>query len=105
NFCEVEQIQNPDNHYPNDHVHNKNKEYMWGNSDLPNRVMNRASRNALSVHFDVPPKEFIFLVRKLLGAYTFLHVIQAEIRGNTIIEPFLPMQEEDDKQTVQRMSR
>ena len=58
--------------------------------------MNKAGRNALSVHFDVPPKEFIFLFRKLLGAYTFLHVINAEVRGNTILEPFIHMQEDSD---------
>src|SRR5699024_12040319 len=70
----------------------------------PSRVMGRAGRNALSVHFDVPPKEFIFLVRKLLGAYTFLHVIRAEIRGNTLLEPFFPMQEEEDKRSEEHTS-
>ena len=77
-------------------VLNDKGEYCWGKSNLPNRIMNRASRNALSVHFDVPPKEFIFLARKLLGAYTFLHVIEAEVRGNTILEPFIHMQEDAD---------
>jgi len=32
----------------------------------------------------------------LLGAYTFLHVIEAEVRGNTILEPFIHMQEDAD---------
>src|SRR5699024_1268243 len=64
-FVAIEPLQNPDRHSPSANVLNENKEYMWGNSDLPSRVMNRASRNALSIHFDVPPKEFIFLVRKL----------------------------------------
>ena len=102
-FVAIEPLQNPDRHSPSANVLNENKEYMWGNSDLPSRVMNRASRNALSIHFDVPPKEFIFLVRKLLGAYTFLHVINAEIRGNTLLEPFLPMQEAKDQTTVREL--
>ena len=50
----------------------------------------------------MPPKEFIFLARKLLGAYTFLHVIEAEVRGNTILDPFLPMSEQEDLALVAR---
>ena len=63
-------------------------------------ALHRASRTALSVHFDVPPKEFIFLFRKLLGAYTFLHVIKAQVRGNTILEPFIHMREDEDRERV-----
>ncbi|MDF1820945.1 MAG: AarF/ABC1/UbiB kinase family protein [Alcanivoracaceae bacterium] len=95
-FEAVEVLQDPERFPPPDHVLNERGEYLWGASDLPSRMVARASRNALSVHFDVPPKEFIFLARKLLGAYTFLHVIEAEVRGNTILEPFLPMHEEED---------
>ena len=95
-FEAVEVLQDPDRYPPPASVLNENGEYCWGKSNLPNRIMNRAGRNALSVHFDVPPKEFIFLARKLLGAYTFLHVIESEVRGNTILEPFIHMQEEDD---------
>lgn len=95
-FEAVEVLQDPDRYPPPASVLNDSGEYCWGKSNLPNRIMNRAGRNALSVHFDVPPKEFIFLARKLLGAYTFLHVIESEVRGNTILEPFIHMQEEDD---------
>lgn len=102
-FEAVEPLQDPQRFPVPASVLNSKQEYMWGESDLPSRVMGRASRNALSVHFDVPPKEFIFLVRKLLGAYTFLHVIRAEIRGNTLLEPFLPMQEEEDKAIVKTL--
>jgi len=102
-FEAVEPLQDPQRFPVPASVLNSKQEYMWGESDLPSRVMGRASRNALSVHFDVPPKEFIFLVRKLLGAYTFLHVIRAEIRGNTLLEPFLPMQEEEDKAIVRTL--
>ncbi|ASK33916.1 ABC transporter [Alcanivorax sp. N3-2A] len=99
-FEAIEALQDPDRFPPPDAVINERGEYLWGESDLPNRVMNRASRTALSVHFDVPPKEFIFLFRKLLGAYTFLHVIRAKVRGNTILEPFVHMREEEDQQRV-----
>ncbi|PKM22910.1 MAG: ABC transporter [Gammaproteobacteria bacterium HGW-Gammaproteobacteria-14] len=101
-FEAVEVLQDPERHPPPANVVNERGEYLWGKSDLPSRMVARASRNALSVHFDVPPKEFIFLARKLLGAYTFLHVIEAEVRGNTILEPFLAMREAEDQALVAR---
>lgn len=88
-FMAVEVLADPDVHPMPDYVLNERREYLWGKSDLPDRVMLKASKSALSVHFDVPPKEFIFLARKLLGAYTFLHVIRAEVRGDTILRPYL----------------
>lgn len=99
-FEAIEVLQDPDRYPPPSNVINEKGEYLWGKSDLPSRIMARASRNALSRHFDVPPKEFIFLARKLLGAYTFLHVIEAEVRGNLILEPFLGMGEKDDRDLV-----
>lgn len=95
-FEAIEVLQDPEKFPPPADLLNENLEYRWGESNLPGRIMNKAGRNALSVHFDVPPKEFIFLFRKLLGAYTFLHVINAEVRGNTILEPFIHMQEDSD---------
>lgn len=88
-FMAVEVLADPDVHPMPDYVLNERKEYLWGKSDLPDRVVAMASKSALSLHFDVPPKEFIFLARKLLGAYTFLHVIRAEVRGDEILRPYL----------------
>ncbi len=88
-FMAVEVLADPDVHPMPAYVLNERKEYLWGKSDLPDRVIAKASKATLSVHFDVPPKEFIFLARKLLGAYTFLHVIRAEVRGDTILRPYL----------------
>lgn len=88
-FMAVEVLADPDVHPMPAYVLNERKEYLWGKSDLPDRVMAKASKSAISTHFDVPPKEFIFLARKLLGAYTFLHVIRAEVRGDTILRPYL----------------
>ncbi len=94
-FMGVEVLQDPDKYPPPSNVLNENKEYLWGESDLPSRILAEAGKNAFSTHFDVPPKEFIFLSRKLLGAYTFLHVIEAEVRGNLILDPFLKRMEEN----------
>ena len=102
-FEAVEVLQDPDRFPPPPEVLNERGEYLWGESDLPNRIMARASRNALSMHFDVPPREFIFLARKLLGAYTFLHVISARVRGNLVLDPFLHMNEEADRAMVEQL--
>lgn len=99
-FEAVEVLQDPDRFPPPPHVLNERGEYLWGESDLPRRIMARTGRTALSRYFDVPPKEFIFLARKLLGAYTFLHVIEAQVRGNLILEPFIGMGEEHDRALV-----
>lgn len=99
-FEAIEVLQDPDRFPPPAELLTEQGEYCWGKSDLPSRVMARAGRSALSIHFDVPPKEFIFLFRKLLGAYTFLHVIDAQVRGNHILDPYLAMQEEEDVQRV-----
>lgn len=88
-FMAVEVLADPDVHPMPAYVLNERREYLWGKSDLPDRVMAKASRAAISKHFDIPPREFIFLARKLLGAYTFLHVIRAEVRGDTILRPYL----------------
>lgn len=103
-FEAIEVLQDPDRYPPPSEVVNERGEYLWGESDLPNRIMAKASRNALSRYFDVPPREFIFLARKLLGAYTFLHVIEAQVRGNEILEPFLGMNEPADQDLVARMN-
>lgn len=103
-FEAIEALQDPERYPPPPETLTPDLKYRWGDSDLPARVMARAGKNALSRHFDVPPKEFIFLMRKLLGAYTFLHVIRAEVRGNDILEPFLPLKEDSDRALVAQLN-
>lgn len=95
-FEAVEPLQDPDRFPPPAEVLNERGEYLWGESTLAARIVGRAGRNSFSLYFDVPPKEFIFLFRKLLGAFTFLHVIKAEIRGDSLLRPYLARFEADD---------
>ena len=37
----------------------------------------------------MPPREFVFLNRKLIGVYTFIAVLGAEFNGAELIEPYL----------------
>lgn len=61
--------------------------YMWAKSRLHTRVTTRAAKNAASKHFSVPPKEFMFISRKFMGAYTFMTVIDAHIYARSLLEP------------------
>lgn len=55
--------------------------YDWGSSDLPMRAGKLAAANALSVHFRVPPREIVFLHRRLAGVFIMLATLRSEIDG------------------------
>jgi predicted unusual protein kinase regulating ubiquinone biosynthesis (AarF/ABC1/UbiB family) len=64
-------------------------DYCWGVSDLPQRVALAASRASLSFAFRVPPKEFVFLHRKLGGVFMFLAELQAELNAHPLLLPYM----------------
>ncbi|KZZ40602.1 ABC transporter [Oleiphilus sp. HI0130] len=68
--------------------------YLWNESDLPTRIAKIAARSAVSRYFKIPPKEFVFLNRKLVGVYTFISVLRARFDGEPILREYLeiPMQ-------------
>ena len=53
--------------------------YRFGASDLPMRVSQTAARNALSLSFRVPPREIVFLHRRLAGVFIALATLKAEL--------------------------
>lgn len=68
---------------------NAEGQYRWRDSDLPSRIASRAAKAAFSTYFRVPPREFVFLNRKLIGVYTFIAVLGAEFNGADILEKYL----------------
>ncbi len=72
-----------------DYALNEQGEYRWKQSDLPNRVAREATRSAISRYFRIPPKEFIFINRKLVGVYTFISVLESEFDGEPILRSYL----------------
>lgn len=68
---------------------NSNGQYRWKQSDLPSRVARQAARSAISRYFRVPPREFVFLNRKLIGVYTFIAVLQSEFNGEPLLRKYL----------------
>jgi predicted unusual protein kinase regulating ubiquinone biosynthesis (AarF/ABC1/UbiB family) len=63
--------------------------YDWGASDLPKRVAVMASRIAFQHKFRTPPRELVFLDRKLGGVFVFLSVLRAKIAGRPLLQQAL----------------
>ncbi len=77
---------NPD--IPTDSLDQDNR-YIWANSKLHSRLSTKASKAMQSFEFNLPPKEFMFISRKFIGAYTFLTVLDAHTYSDKLVKPFL----------------
>lgn len=77
---------NPD--IPADVLDDKQR-YIWAKSKLHSRISAKARRAMQSFEFNLPPKEFMFISRKFIGAYTFLTVIDAHTDSDKLVKPFL----------------
>jgi predicted unusual protein kinase regulating ubiquinone biosynthesis (AarF/ABC1/UbiB family) len=75
----VEPFAKPDDLPPE--LVNKNGDYRWGESDLPMRAANAFAHSALTVHFRLPPREIVFLHRRLTGTYVMLATLRAELNA------------------------
>ncbi|MEZ7502195.1 AarF/ABC1/UbiB kinase family protein [Psychrobacter sp. Arc29] len=73
---------------PTDCLDEQNR-YIWANSKLHSRLSTKATRAMQSFEFNLPPKEFMFISRKFIGAYTFLTVLDAHTSPNTLVKPYL----------------
>jgi predicted unusual protein kinase regulating ubiquinone biosynthesis (AarF/ABC1/UbiB family) len=81
----VEPFNAPDDPRTPPQLRNARGEYRWGASDLPMRAANVAARNALSVHFRVPPREIVFLHRRLAGVFIMLAALGAELNARELL--------------------
>ena len=70
-------------------VMDEHNRYNWKASQLHSRVMQQASKSMASRYFSVPPKEFMFISRKFIGAYTFMTVIDAKTNVRKMIQKFI----------------
>jgi predicted unusual protein kinase regulating ubiquinone biosynthesis (AarF/ABC1/UbiB family) len=65
--------------------------YRWGDTDLPMRVANLGARSALSVHFRMPPRELVFLHRRLAGVFIMLAKLRAELNARPLVVEYLDL--------------
>jgi len=68
---------------------NEQGQYAWGKSQLSTRALMHARSNLFSSHFSIPPKDFMFFSRKLIGTFTLMSVLDAQLNGHEIIMPYL----------------
>ncbi|MDN6307416.1 AarF/ABC1/UbiB kinase family protein, partial [Psychrobacter sp.] len=73
---------NPD--IPADCLDQDNR-YIWANSKLHSRLSSEASQAMQSFEFNLPPKEFMFISRKFIGAYTFLTVLDVHTDSDYLV--------------------
>ena len=60
-------------------------EYDWGASDLPKRVTSAVAKIATSYKLRAPPRELVFLDRKLGGVFIFLSVLKCRMAGRSTV--------------------
>jgi hypothetical protein len=59
--------------------------YDWGKSDLPKRVATMGSQLAFNFKLRSPPKESVFLDRKLGGVFIFLKVLGCKLEARSLL--------------------
>lgn len=90
-FMAIEPFADPERFPAPSYLLNEQNEYKWGESNLPARLSMKAGLAAAGAnrHFTIPPRELMFLVRKIMGAYTFMSVLKAEIKGYDVLSPYV----------------
>jgi hypothetical protein len=63
--------------------------YKWGESDLPKRVAKLGAECAFAFKLRSPPREIVFLDRKLGGTFILLSTLKVQIRARDFINPYV----------------
>lgn len=64
---------------------NESGEYRWAASDLPGRASRLLADNALSAYFRIPPREIIFLHRRLVGTFLICAALRGEFNARSAL--------------------
>lgn len=63
--------------------------YIWAKSELHSRIMQRSKSAMQTIDFIIPPKEFMFISRKFIGAYTLMTVLDARTKAEELVGNYL----------------
>lgn len=63
--------------------------YDWGRSDLPRRVGDKIARNAMTRYMRIPPREIVFLHRRLAGVFFLIAALGAQWDARPVLERHL----------------
>jgi|TARA_R110000772_G_scaffold93705_5_gene191317 predicted unusual protein kinase regulating ubiquinone biosynthesis (AarF/ABC1/UbiB family) len=94
NFVDIgidiaEPLRTPDEHVPAYAV-NEHGQYHWRQSGLPKRIAKRAVAASISKYFALPPKDFLYVMRKLMGIYALISLFDAQFTADTALLKYLP---------------
>jgi predicted unusual protein kinase regulating ubiquinone biosynthesis (AarF/ABC1/UbiB family) len=64
-------------------------DYDWGASDLPQRATERIARNAMTRHFRIPPREIVFLHRRMAGVFILLATLRCKLNVHGLLRRYL----------------
>ena len=64
--------------------------YNWRRRNLPKRIAKRAVAASISTYFALPPKDFLYVMRKLMGVYALIAQLDARFDGEPVFREFLP---------------
>jgi predicted unusual protein kinase regulating ubiquinone biosynthesis (AarF/ABC1/UbiB family) len=63
--------------------------YDWGKTDLPKRAARLGAKMIFSFRLRVPPRELVFLDRKMGGMFIFMHALQVKADARHLLERHL----------------
>jgi predicted unusual protein kinase regulating ubiquinone biosynthesis (AarF/ABC1/UbiB family) len=64
-------------------------QYWWRNSGLPQRIAKRAVAASISKYFALPPKDFLYVMRKLMGVYALIALLDAKFAADDSLEKYV----------------
>jgi hypothetical protein len=64
-------------------------QYWWRNSGLPQRIAKRAIAASISKYFALPPKDFLYVMRKLMGVYALIVLLDAKFTADDALEKYV----------------
>jgi predicted unusual protein kinase regulating ubiquinone biosynthesis (AarF/ABC1/UbiB family) len=67
----------------------RGSDYDWGASDLPRRVGEKIARNAMTRYMRIPPREIVFLHRRLAGAFFLAAALGARGDARPVLQRHL----------------
>lgn len=91
-FLIVEPFRRPGPEGPPEELLTEKGAYRWGQSDLPNRVTRTIARAALSRYFRIPPREIVFLHRRMGGVFMLLAALEAELETHDLLDEYLKVE-------------
>ncbi|WP_159269607.1 ABC1 kinase family protein [Zhongshania aliphaticivorans] len=65
-------------------------QYCWRHSGLPQRIVKRAVAASISKYFALPPKDFLYVMRKLMGVYALIALLDAQFTADDVLETYSP---------------